>query len=34
MDNIVQICTNNASNMQNVANLLISHFQAFIFKVE
>jgi hypothetical protein len=33
VDNIVQICTNNASSMKSVVNLLICHFQVFIFKV-
>jgi hypothetical protein len=26
VDNIVQICTDNVSNMKNVANFLIRHF--------
>ncbi len=33
VDNIVQICTNNVLSMKSVANLLIRHFQIFIFKV-
>jgi hypothetical protein len=31
--NIVQICTKNVSNMKSATNLLIHHFQTFIFKV-
>lgn len=33
VDNIIQICTNNISNMQNVINLLICHFSNLYFQV-
>jgi hypothetical protein len=32
VDNIIQICTNNISNMQNVTNLLICHFSNLYFQ--
>jgi hypothetical protein len=32
VDNIIQICTNNISNMQNVTNLLICHFSNHYFQ--
>jgi len=33
VDNIVQICIDNALNMKSAANLLIYHLSVFIFKV-
>jgi hypothetical protein len=33
VDNTIQICTNNISNMQNVTNLLICHFSNLNFQV-
>jgi len=32
VDNIIQICTNNISNMQNVTNFLIYHLSNFYFQ--
>jgi len=32
VDNIIQICTNNVSNMRNVVDLLIYHFPSFYFQ--
>jgi hypothetical protein len=32
MNNIVQICTNNASSMKSAANLLIYHFLSLYFQ--
>jgi hypothetical protein len=32
VDNIIQICTNNISNMQNVINLLICQFSNLYFQ--
>ncbi len=33
VNNIVQICIDNVSSMRSVVDLLIYHFQVFIFKV-
>jgi hypothetical protein len=32
VDNIIQICTNNVSNMKSVINLLIHHFPSLYFQ--
>jgi hypothetical protein len=32
VDNIVQICTNNALNIRNVTNILVHHFSNFYFQ--
>jgi hypothetical protein len=32
INNIVQICTNNVSNMQNVINIIICYFPSFYFQ--
>jgi hypothetical protein len=32
VDNIIQICTNNASSMKSVTNLLIHHFPSLYFQ--
>jgi len=32
INNIVQICTNNASNMRSATNLLIHHFPSLYFQ--